>query len=146
MHHRTDSNSSAAIQRNNLVAELDNPNLVAGVPEHDFTAGANISGQGMYDHYNNDPYARAEAYEYDPSYYQQQGAYGHHQAAYDQPTQDTAEGYADLQRGNSIGSGSGHTHGEQIQLENFPMPEQYLGRPTGGADGPYAQAQYGSRF
>jgi hypothetical protein len=131
-HHRSSSNSSAAMQRDEFVAELDNKH-VAGIPDHDFTAGSGMAGQGIYQDYNSDPYAHAEAYEYDPTYpYDQPG--------YDQPTQDTGAGagYAELQRGNSIGSGSGHGHGQQYAVEQFtmPMPDQYLGRPTGGSDGP----------
>jgi hypothetical protein len=137
-HHRSSSNSSAAMQRDEFVAELDNKH-VAGIPDHDFTAGSGMAGQGIYhdeyqhgngngndNGYNADPYAHAEEYEYDPTY------------PYDRPTQDTAAGYAELQRGNSIGSGSGHGHGAQYPVEQFtmPMPDQYLGRPTGGADGP----------
>jgi len=51
----------------------------------------------------------------------------------DYPTQDQPqEGYADLQRGNSNGS----DHARRAQPTAFPSPDNYLGRPTGGADGP----------
>ncbi|WWD04993.1 hypothetical protein V865_003064 [Kwoniella europaea PYCC6329] len=166
---RTASNSSASRQRRELVAELDDPNHVPGVPPHDFTAGT--AGVGAYAMYNQDPYAHAEQYDYEAAYDQQ----GQPQHGYDQyqyppqavtqdhqgyatyqgapPTQDDA-GYADLQRGNSIGSGSGHGHGHVQAMHqhdqqgvypgelSFPNASEYgaLGRPTGGADGPYAQA------
>ena len=136
-HHRSSSNSSAAMQRNEFIAELDSKH-VDGVPDHDFTAGSNMAGHGVYDNYHQDPYASAEAYEYDAAYQYDDAARG----GYDQPTQDTGAGYTDLQRGNSIGSGSGHGHGhavqypvEQYSVEQFPMPDHYLGRPTGGPDG-----------
>lgn len=131
-HHRSSSNSLAAIHRQELVNELDSKH-VEGVPDHDFTAGghgydtsnmagAGAGGQEMYDVYNQDPYTHAEEYEYDAAYqYDQRGGYEH-----EQPTQDT--GYADLHRGNSIGSGSGHGHGQQYPVESFPMPDHYLNR------------------
>ncbi|WWC62710.1 uncharacterized protein I303_105307 [Kwoniella dejecticola CBS 10117] len=164
---RTASNSSASRQRRELVAELDDPSNVAGVPQHDFTAGTAGVGAG-YAMYNQDPYAHAEQYDYEAAYqHQHQQAhqgYDQHQyppqamtqdhqgyAGYQgAPTQD--DGYADLQRGNSIGSGSGHGHQQQYQHGQdhqqvypgelqFPSADQYgLGRPTGGAEGPYAQA------
>lgn len=117
------------MHRQELVAELDSKH-VPGVPDHDFTAGggANMAGHGAYDVYNQDPYAHAEAYEYDAAYHYDQRGY-----EYDQPTQDT--GYADLQRGNSIGSGSGHGHGQQYPIESFPVADHYLSRPS-AADGP----------
>lgn len=137
-HHRSSSNSSAAMQREEFVAELDSKH-VDGVPDHDFTAGGNMAGQGAYEDYHQDPYASAEAYEYDAAYHYDDVAVAqNHQ--YDQPTQDTGAGYTDLQRGNSIGSGSGHGHGHHqasYPVEQFPMPDHYLGRPTGGAEGPY---------
>lgn len=137
-HHRSSSNSSAAMQREEFVAELDSKH-VDGVPDHDFTAGGNMAGQGAYEDYHQDPYASAEAYEYDAAYHYDDVAVAqNHQ--YDQPTQDTGAGYTDLQRGNSIGSGSGHGHGQHqasYPVEQFPMPDHYLGRPTGGAEGPY---------
>jgi hypothetical protein len=136
------------MQREEFVAELDSKH-VDGVPDHDFTAGGgNLAGQGAYDDYHQDPYASAEAYEYDAAYHYDDVAQ-HHQHSYDQPTQDTGAGYTDLQRGNSIGSGSGHGHGHhavQCPVEQFPMPDHYLGRPTGGAEGPYAQASQSHRY
>ncbi|WWC88494.1 uncharacterized protein L201_003405 [Kwoniella dendrophila CBS 6074] len=174
---RTASNSSASRQRRELVAELDDPNAVPGVPTHDFTAGT--AGVGAYAMYNQDPYSHAEQYDYEAAYNQPgQHGYDQNQHGYDQhqyppqamtqdhqgyagyqgaPTQDTDAsnaGYADLQRGNSIGSGSGHGHnhnGSHMHQHDqgvypgeltFPSADQYgaLGRPTGGAEGPYAQA------
>lgn len=132
-HHRSSSNSSAAMHRQELVAELDSKH-VEGVPDHDFTAGghSNMAGAGAYDGdvYNQDPYSHAEAYEYDAAYQydsEPRGGYAH-----DQPTQDT--GYADLHRGNSIGSGSGHGHGhgQQYPVETFPVPDHYINRPLSG--------------
>jgi len=121
------------MQREEFVAELDSKH-VDGVPDHDFTAGGNMAGHGAYEDYHQDPYASAEAYEYDAAYHYDDVA----QHQYDQPTQDTGAGYTDLQRGNSIGSGSGHGHHQaSYPVEQFPMPENYLGRPTGGAEGPY---------
>ncbi|WVF69137.1 hypothetical protein IAT40_003911 [Kwoniella sp. CBS 6097] len=170
---RTASNSSASRQRQELVAELDDPSHVPGVPPHDFTAGSAGVGAGVgagYNMYNADPYAYAEQYEYDQTYQQHphhgQGQYDHQYppSAHTQdpqgyatyngaPTQDQPlnEGYADLQRGGSIGSGSGHGHGHGQAVSHdqgvypgeltFPTADQYgLGRPTGGAEGPYAQA------
>ncbi|WVR06462.1 hypothetical protein IAU60_003493 [Kwoniella sp. DSM 27419] len=175
---RTASNSSATRQRQELVAELDNPSNVAGVPPHDFTAGAAGVGAGAaaYGAYEADPYAHAEQYDYDQTYQQHPHGHGYDQhahqypplahgqdaqgyAGYDGAPQDQPlnEGYADLQRGGSIGSGSGHGHGythvQQGQGQGheqtvypgeltFPNANQYgaLGRPTGGAEGPYAQA------
>nr|XP_019012875.1 uncharacterized protein I206_02371 [Kwoniella pini CBS 10737]OCF51656.1 hypothetical protein I206_02371 [Kwoniella pini CBS 10737] len=162
---RSASNSSASRQRRELVAELDDPNNVAGVPQHDFTAGTAGVGAG-YAIYNQDPYAHAEQYDYEAAYQHQQPLQGYDQHQYPPqvmtqdhqgyagyqgaPTQD--DGYADLQRGNSIGSGSGHGHQQQYQHGQdhqqvypgelqFPSADQYgLGRPTGGAEGPYAQA------
>lgn len=133
-HQRSSSHSSAAMHRQELVAELDSKH-VEGVPDHDFTAG-NMAGAGAYDNdvYNQDPYSHAEAYEYDAAYQYDDDprAYPHaHAHAHEQPTQDT--GYADLHRGNSIGSGSGHGHanghGQQYPVESFPMPDHYLNRP-----------------
>jgi len=126
------------MQRQEFISELDSKH-VDGVPDHDFTAG-NMAGQGAYEDYHQDPYASAEAYEYDAAYQYHDDVTQHHDAGYDQPTQDTGAGYTDLHRGNSIGSGSGHGHGPvqpQYPVEQFPMPDHYLGRPTGGADGPY---------
>ncbi|WRT67899.1 uncharacterized protein IL334_004873 [Kwoniella shivajii] len=174
---RTASNSSASRQRRELVAELDDPHAVPGVPPHDFTAGTAGVGAGVgagYAMYNQDPYSHAEQYDYETAYDQHQqhpqgDIYDQHQhqyppSAYTQdpqgyagyvgaPTQDQPinDGYADLQRGNSIGSGSGHGHGHVQALHHdqqvypgelsFPSADQYgLGRPTGGAEGPYAQA------
>jgi hypothetical protein len=138
-HHRSSSNSSAAMQREEFVAELDSKH-VDGVPDHDFTAGGNMAGHGAYEDYHQDPYASAEAYEYDAAYHYDDVAQQH---AYDQPTQDTGAGYTDLQRGNSIGSGSGHGHHQaSYPVEQFPMPDHYLGRPTGGAEGPYVLPSY----
>lgn len=119
------------------MSELEDPNQVAGIAEHDFTAGAvNAAGHGAYNNhnqetYNQDPYAHAEQYEYDNSYHQHAYPPNH-----EYPTQDApiGDGYADLQRGNSLGSGSGHGHAQRY--DTFPSPENYLGRPTGGADGP----------
>ena len=137
-HARSSSYSSAAMHRQELVAELDSKH-VEGVPDHDFTAPGghgNMAGAGAYDNdiYNQDPYSHAEAYEYDAAYQYDEDprAYPHVQGlglAHDQPTQDT--GYADLHRGNSIGSGSGHGHGhgQQYPVESFPMPDHYLNRP-----------------
>nr|XP_019045502.1 hypothetical protein I302_05892 [Kwoniella bestiolae CBS 10118]OCF24432.1 hypothetical protein I302_05892 [Kwoniella bestiolae CBS 10118] len=162
---RTASNSSASRQRRELVAELDDPNHVPGVPQHDFTAGTAGVGAG-YAAYQQDPYSHAEQYDYEAVYNQhgQQQGYDQYQyppqavtqdhqgyATYQgaPPTQDDA-GYADLQRGNSIGSGSGHGHGHGQAMHQhdqqglypgqmtFPDASEYgaLGRPTGGADGP----------
>jgi hypothetical protein len=192
-HHRSMSNSSAALQRRDLVDELEKAPYVPGIPDHDFTAGPGMAGHGAgsqghghgngYDYddntYNHDPFAHAEAYEYDPlGDYSQHGQSAAAQPQYvdpeyqyqpqqqqqqylyegrytDHPTQDTAEGYADLHRSHSVGSGghggsaSGHGHvmvqphrysggAEQFPIEGtgFPVAEQYLGRPTGGSDGP----------
>jgi hypothetical protein len=184
--HRSTSNSSVDRQRQQYATELDDPNHVAGIPEHDFTAGP---AHGAYaegavgDTYNQDPYYHAQAYEYEHGYnnhthaYPPTGAYDHtaypaqaedgaavpHQygdsygGSYvtneypnqDQPVQD---GYADLHRGNSGGSGGhGHEYGQggsahghaamsmpqpQVYPDEFPSPDTYLGRPTGGNDGP----------
>ena len=152
-HHRTASNASADRQRQQFVKELEaDPNYVAGVPEHDFTASANHAGYGAYDEtytdtYNNDPFARAEAYEYDQDdYYHGQNAQqgyapsaghvefpSHGMHAQDYPTQDQPEeGYANLQRGNSNGS----DHARHAVPTAFPSADTYLGRPTGGNEGP----------
>ncbi|OCF33528.1 hypothetical protein I317_02566 [Kwoniella heveanensis CBS 569] len=160
---RTASNSSASRQRQELVAELDDPNHVPGVPPHDFTAGTAGIGAGVgagYNMYNADPYAHAEQYEYDQSYQHPHQQYDHQYppSAHTQdpqgyatyngaPSQDQPlnDGYADLQRGGSIGSGSGHGHGQAVSHDQgvypgeltFPTADQYgLGRPTGGAEGP----------
>ncbi|RXK37713.1 hypothetical protein M231_05046 [Tremella mesenterica] len=148
---RTASHSSADRQRQQFVSELDQPHLVDGVPEHDFTAGAvNGAGHGAaYDAYEQDPYAHAEQYDYDAAYQHQppqhEYAYDAHHG-YEYPTQDQATavdnaGYADLQRGPSVGSGSGHGHEMATAQMSFPEPHvpgrSYgLGRPTGGSDGP----------
>lgn len=183
------------MQRRDLVDELEKAPYVPGIDDHDFTAGPasyGVAGHGAggYDDYHHDPFAHAEAYEYDPmgdysqpqqhgqglaqpqyvdpeyqyqhQQYQQQQMY---EGRYtDHPTQDggSAEGYADLHRSNSVGSGSGHGHpshgmvqvqphrysggAEQFPMESIgmgypsqmqmPMADQYLGRPTGGMDGP----------
>ncbi len=122
--------------------------------------------------YNSDPFAHAQAFEYDDSNYYSDPSQqplstvhypppsaGHvnfpNHPVQDYPTQD--DGYADLQRGNSngsdhrrperlsgSGSGSGHGHGygggqggqAQVYPDEFPSAESYLGRPTGGTDGP----------
>jgi hypothetical protein len=100
--------------------------------------------------YNSDPYAHAEAFDYDAQYRYDQSQMQHQQQHQyppngDYPTQDEGNGgYTDLQRGHSIGSGSGHGHGHagvsqsqhQVYPGEFPMTENYLGRPTGGSDGP----------
>lgn len=159
---RTTSQTSANRQRQELVAQLDDdPNRVAGVPEHDFTAGAGVGAYG----YHHDQYA-GEQYEYDqynagydnayehaypphPSHAMQHGyEYGQDGVLQQPATAVTtdSEGYAELQRGPSIGSGSGHGHG-QVPVMNdagvhpgelqFPVADTYgLGRPTHGADGP----------
>jgi hypothetical protein len=186
--HRSGSNSSADRQRRQFASELDDPNHVEGVPEHDFTAGTSHGGYGAGigvgvgagDMYNQDPYYHSDAYEYDQAYGQHQhshaypptgaydqAAYPQHDDGYDHahaheyPSQDqpAQDGYADLQRGNSIGSGSGHGHEyaqnaapahghdgsahghgmvphQQVYPNGFPSPEDYIGRPTGGNDGP----------
>lgn len=161
---RTASNASADRQRQQFVKELEtDPNYVAGVPDHDFTAGAaqNNAGYGAYDDgYNNDPFARAQMYEYDQNAYYQDDPHAYppaagqhvdygHAAQHDYPTQDQPqEGYADLQRGNSNGSDHARSaagHAGPQQYTDFPSPDNYIGRPTGGIDGPYAQAaQYRS--
>ncbi|RSH91024.1 hypothetical protein EHS25_010200 [Saitozyma podzolica] len=188
--HRSTSNSSVDRQRQQYATELDDPNHVAGIPEHDFTAGP---AHGAYaegavgETYNQDPYYHAQAYEYEQGYnnhshaYPPTGAYDHtaypaqaedgaavpHQygesyggsyAANEYPNQDqpVQDGYADLHRGNSGGSGGhGHEYGQggsahghaamsmpqpQVYPDEFPSPDTYLGRPTGGNEGPYAQA------
>lgn len=161
-----------------VAEEFDGPaNLVPGVPEHDFTAGpgyATTGGAGAggaYGMYNSDPFAHTQSYDYDQTYaHSHNHGYPPHSydqygnpiytgttsppvGGYDYPTQDGQEhaggaGYADLQRGNSTGSG-GHAHGhvhspiataQTGYNDDFPESGQYLGRPTGGADGPYAQA------
>ncbi|OXG27242.1 hypothetical protein C367_02673 [Cryptococcus neoformans Ze90-1] len=163
---RTTSQSSANRQRQELVAQLDDdPNQVAGVPEHDFTAGAGVGAYG----YQHDQYA-GEQYEYDqynagydnaydhaypphPSHAMQHGyEYGQDGTLQQPATAVTtdSEGYAELQRGPSIGSGSGHGHGQAPMMNDagvypgelqFPVADTYgLGRPTHVADGPYAQA------
>lgn len=168
--HRSNSTSSAAGQRQQFVSELDHPNMLAGIPDHDFTAGpGQMQGDNAVydvDQYNRDPYGHQQQYEYDNYGYQpQQGQYdhqqqhvyppgaGHEYAAHDYPTQDepAGAGYADVQRDHSTG-GSGHGHGydhgypayeepqgqaHQVQATSaFPDPVSYLGRPTGGSDGP----------
>jgi hypothetical protein len=122
------------MQRQEFVAELDSKH-VEGVPDHDFTAGGNMAGQGIYDNYHQDPYAHAEAYEYDAAYQYDDSSRVMATGGYEQPTQDTS-GYTDLQRGNSIGSGSGHGHAYPVEQFQMPDSSHYLGRPTGGADGP----------
>ena len=111
------------------MSELEDPNQVAGIPEHDFTAGA--AGHGAYNIYNQDPYTHAEQYDYDQVYEAYQP-----QDEYPSPDDPIDDGYADLQRGNSLGSRSGHGHGIQPIGDRFPSPEDYLGRPTGSSDGP----------
>ncbi|ADV21938.1 hypothetical protein I305_01979 [Cryptococcus gattii E566] len=163
---RTTSQSSANRQRQELVAQLDDdPNHVAGVPEHDFTASAGVGAYG----YQHDQYA-GEQYEYDqygggydntyehaypplPSHAMQHGyEYGQDDVLQQPATAVTtdSEGYAELQRGPSIGSGSGHGHGQAPLMSDtgvypgelqFPVADTYgLGRPSHVADGPYAQA------
>lgn len=159
-HNRSASASSAERHRKALIEEEFDTvpvNHVPGIPEHDFTAGA--AGAGAYGAYNSDPFAHTQAYDYSygsadhgyppqPHGYDQYGnplsppiqGYG-----YDYPTQDGPDqGYADLQRGNS--TGSAHLHGrtsptavspqQQAYHDDFPESGMYLGRPTGGADGP----------
>lgn len=169
--HRTPSHSAAARQRQEFISELDasnNDSLTAGIPAHDFTAPGPMHN-GAYgapaydaDTYNHDPFAHAQAYDYEQGYYGQQQHVQQYDPSYggnqDYPTQDRTspvqdEGYADLQRGNSVGSGSGHSHHEhrsqdhqvyhehvsqdhQVYPSEFPNPNSYLGRPTGGMDGP----------
>lgn len=137
--HRTESHTTADRQRQQFMSELEDPNHIAGIPEHDFTAGAvNAAGHGAYNNYDLDPYTRAEEYEYDPSYNQYPYTPSREHSTQEAPHND---GYADLQRGNSLGSGSGHGHSQPYPIqEAFPSPDNYLGRPTGGSDGPYAQA------
>lgn len=163
---RTTSQSSANRQRQELVAQLDDdPNHVAGIPAHDFTAGAGVGAYG----YQHDQYA-GEQYEYDqygggydntyehaypplPSHAMQHGyEYGQDDVLQQPATAVTtdSEGYAELQRGPSIGSGSGHGHGQAPLISDtgvypgelqFPVADTYgLGRPTHVTDGPYAQA------
>lgn len=144
------------------MAQLDDdPNHVAGIPEHDFTAGAGVGAYG----YQHDQYA-GEQYEYDQYGGGYDNAYEHaypplpshamqHGYEYDQDhvlqqpatavTTDS-EGYAELQRGPSIGSGSGHGHGQAPLMSDtgvypgelqFPVADTYgLGRPTHVTDGP----------
>jgi hypothetical protein len=146
-------------QRQQFVKELEaDPNYVAGIPDHDFTAGTTVNNAGYGaayndEMYNHDPFAHAQAYEYDESntYYAPQhghayppaGVAGHGEYAAhttDYPTQDTEHGYTNLQRGNSNGSDHApHTvqqQQQQVYPSDFPSADQYLGRPTGGADGP----------
>jgi hypothetical protein len=142
------------------------PALTAGIPEHDFTAtsayGMAGAGAGVAGMYNSDPFAHSSGYEYgtypdgtaEHGYPPQTGGYyGHSVAAqaYELPTQDQdygngqgGGGYADLQRGNSDGSAHQHSHTQpqHSPVQNyhadmdFPESGAYLGRPTGGADGP----------
>ena len=127
--HRTTSNSSADRQRRQFVSELEDPNQVAGIPEHDFTAGA--AGHGAYSFYDQDPYSHAEQYDYDHVY----EAY-HPNDEYPSQDEPVDDGYADLQRGNSLGGHSGQEHGIQTVQDRFPSPDDYIGRPTGSSDGP----------
>ena len=132
-------------QRQQFVADLDRtePDYVEGVPQHDFTA---VGAHGGYasDVYNCDPFAHAANYDCDTSYYHgsEPAAHGYTSdyPTQDQPTQEYSEGYADLHRGNS---GSSHgSHGNHYQEDStvrpsdFPTPDQYIGRPTHGGDGP----------
>jgi hypothetical protein len=125
-------------------------------------AGAGVGAAGMY---NADPYAHEQQYDYQNYGEAEHGyppqtydPYGHPIAAqqYELPTQDqeyAGEGYADLQRGNSDGSAHQHSHTQQRVTSptaalhspvqqvyhddmSFPESGNYLGRPTGGADGP----------
>ena len=142
--YRTASTASADRQRQQFVKELEtDPNYIAGIPEHDFTAAPNHSAYGTYDDmYTNDPFAHAQSY-----HYNEHIAYPP-TAHVDYPTQDT-DGYADLQRGNSVGSGSGHGH-DTAHAYGAPAPttgayyppDEYMGQPTAGhaVEGPYAQA------
>lgn len=125
-------------------------------------AGAGAGAAGMY---NSDPFAHSNGYDYGsygdnnaggggehgypPQTYD---SYGHPVAAqaYELPTQDQeyahgqgGGGYADLQRGNSDGSAHQHSHTQHSPAQqnyhadmDFPESGAYLGRPTGGADGP----------
>lgn len=106
-------------------------------------------------------YGEAE-HGYPPQTYDQ---YGHPvvNQSFDRPTQDQeyisdtvagagagGQGYTDLQRGNSDGSAHQHGHASQRVMSptathspaqayddmTFPESGNYLGRPTGGADGP----------
>jgi hypothetical protein len=108
--------------------------------------------------YNADPYTHAEAFDYDAQYQYDQAQTQQHQyppvtgmGRGDYATQEESivDGYADLHRGNSVGSGSGHGHDygyghgsgmaqqqQHVYPGEFPMAENYLGRPTGGSDGP----------
>ncbi|KAL7423022.1 hypothetical protein Q5752_002321 [Cryptotrichosporon argae] len=181
---RTASNASADRQRQQLVAELDS-SLVAGVPEHDFTAG----GEQPYAY--NDQYAYQEQYEYQGEHGYEAGGYppaaGDANYNYDHPTQDEGYRYEDAAHSAHGPSASAHGHeqampepneyqpaahaayadpgyGEPQQYtqplspggyadvrrdggnsgsfmaETFPASDFELGRPTGGAEGPYAQA------
>ncbi|WVN85140.1 uncharacterized protein L203_100282 [Cryptococcus depauperatus CBS 7841] len=183
---RSASQNSTNRQRQELVAQLDDPNHVPGVPTHDFTAGAAVgAGVGAYGY--QDQYAEEQQYEYD-QYNQYAHGYEHayppqpshvapHGYDYSPDIQNPAvamtshpDGYADLQRGPSNGSGSdpaqayttgsgenvvnanvSHAYsepGQAIEHETAPQPqlqfpsaEQYtLSRPTQGAEGLYAQA------
>lgn len=126
-------------------------------------AGAGAGAGAAYGAYDPDPFAHNQPYDYQsygeaehgypPQTYDQ---YGHPVVAqYDHPTQDQdhvqgqGQGYADLQRGNSDGSAHQHSHTQHQAQQvtspiapvyhddlTFPESGQYLGRPTGGADGP----------
>ena len=181
---RSASNASADRQRQALVAELDhsphgNANYVAGVPEHDFTAGAGVGYAGGAGVGAGGGYGAYQSQAYDDYYAsQQQGgnvhgypplphdhahgyAHAHAQDGYDYPGQDGQDaygqqqgaisagaGYTDLKRGDSVGayshpSTAGYAaapqqYQQQHQQEyaDFPESGNYLGRPTGGAEGP----------
>lgn len=158
---------------------------MAGVPEHDFTAGAGYAGAGagggygMYqsqaydDYYSSQMQGGGDVHGYPPMPHGQAYGAGGQYEGYEYPSQDGQEyghahaqghaqgqgqgqgqGYTDLKRGDSVGayshpapSSAGYAYAQappqQQQLQQqqqeyaeFPESGNYLGRPTGGAEGP----------
>lgn len=163
---RSASVASADRQRRELVAELDHDHsLTAGIPEHDFTAGAaQPYGYGADPYNNGYDFSSPRNDGYDPNYGyparpDQAAMYPEHGYAGEYPTQDTfhgdgyqqngyqqqagyaGDGYSPTERG---GPTSPHGHPAQPQFDAFSGSDfEITARPTGGAmgdAGPYAQA------
>ncbi|WVQ72804.1 hypothetical protein IAR50_002364 [Cryptococcus sp. DSM 104548] len=128
--HRTASQSSTNRQRQELVAQLDDPNQVPGVPPHDFTAGAAVgAGVGAYG-YHDDGYGHAEQYEYDQyaaAYPEHAGqGYPEHQGQFPEHEGYNGEGQA---YGEAYGDGTAYG-GEQAYGEYPHQEHAYPPQPS----------------
>lgn len=162
---RSASVASADRQRRELVAELDQDSLTAGVPEHDFTAGAAQPYGYAADPYNNGyDFSSPREEGYDPNYgypahpgqaaamypehgyaggeYPTQDTYhgdGYEQHGYQQQAGYAGDGYSPTERGGPAGPTSPlspHGHPAQPQFDAFSGSDfEITARPTGGAMG-----------